>query len=1187
VFFLDDKVILSPSDLRAASACEFALLRTFDVKAKRMARPDEDDDLMLKRLGELGDSHEAAEHLRLTRLHPDGVRRMPQPHHSRAGFETAMEQTRAALQSDAVVIEQACFFDGDVVGYADFLERTDEGWRVADTKLARSANVAALLQIGEYAVQLLTLGVPVAPMARLVLGSGEVDDFPLSEILPVHRRRRARLQEIVALHEAEDGIVEWGDSRFTACGRCSTCEREVEATGDLFLVAGMRGSNRLALREAGITTIGALADSDGDVDGLSTARVDKLRAQARLQMRQLSAAEEDKDTVVHEVIDEAVIRRLPVPSQGDIFFDFEGDPLWVEGGTRKDWGLEYLFGMVEIDSGTPEFTAFWAHDRAEEKKALQDFVAHVLARLERWPDLHIYHYAAYEVTALKRLAARHAVHEDDIDQFLRMGLFVDLYATVRGGVRVSQRSYSIKKLEPLYMDVREAELQKGDASIVEYHRYQAARDEGRLEEADAILQGIADYNTEDCVSTWKLRDWLVSQVGLDQVGEATPVEGEREPNEKRQAQLDLEARVLELVGDIAISDREPEDQAVAMVASSVLYHAREDKPFWWGHYDRLQHPVSEWARDGAVAKIIGEPELLRDWDKLTPRSTFSRTYRVLVDSSEGAFPTSKNKLKAVYAAPVEFPLPNDQPSFAAHVLSGAGVQVTEVKDALSATGQQRQLLTIVENAPEKVQVTDYPVAFVPAPPPGTGSIDAALDELAEEVIAEHPSMAARAAIDVLLRRAPRMTGGGSLPVVGEGADRFIDAVTAALTGMTDSYVAVQGPPGTGKTYVGAHVLKRLVDLGWRIGVCTQSHAAIENFLDATVRAGIDPALVGKVADESSNPDREWTALTVKDGGLAGFLAARRAEGQGCVVGGTAWALTNTNQIERGELDLVVIDEAGQYSLAKTLAVSLAGARLLLLGDPAQLPQVSQGYHAEPINESALGWLADGADVLPADLGYFLETTWRMHPALTSIVSTLSYGGKLVSHTAHTSARSLDDVEPGLHVRLVDHVENTRWSVEEAAAVVDLAHDLLDRTWHDPEEKDADDDPVGPRPMTERDVIVLTPYGAQVGSIRAALAAAGLPGVRVGTIDKFQGQEAAVAIVSMAASSRSDVSRGLDFLLDRHRINVAISRGKHAAYLVRSVALTDFGPRTPKELIELGAFLAVCDAAVETTTQPRA
>lgn len=297
-----------------------------------------------------------------------------------------------------------------------------------------------------------------------------------------------------------------------------------------------------------------------------------------------------------------------------------------------------------------------------------------------------------------------------------------------------------------------------------------------------------------------------------------------------------------------------------------------------------------------------------------------------------------------------------------------------------------------------------------------------------------------------------------------------------------------------------------------------------------------------------------------------------------MIGGTAWDLTNTRRVGRGELDLVVIDEAGQFSLAKTLACAVAGARLLLLGDPQQLPQVSTGIHADPVDDSALGWLIGDEPVLPARLGYFLETTWRMHPALTAAVSVLAYAGQLESEVEVTTVRALEGVTPGVHLRLVDHHDNSTWSPEEGEEVLSIVRDLVGRTWRDGSTSGVGDEHGAGRPLEPSDLLVITPYNAQVGLLRRVLADAGLDDVPVGTVDKFQGQEAPVVIVSMAASSPSDVSRGMSFLLDRHRLNVAISRGQVAAYLVRSRVLTDFSPRTPEELIALGAFLGLCDDA---------
>jgi len=400
-----------------------------------------------------------------------------------------------------------------------------------------------------------------------------------------------------------------------------------------------------------------------------------------------------------------------------------------------------------------------------------------------------------------------------------------------------------------------------------------------------------------------------------------------------------------------------------------------------------------------------------------------------------------------------------------------------------------------------------------------------------------------------------------VPVVG---DDTVRAVVATLLELDRSYLAIQGPPGTGKTYVGSNVVARLVrEHGWRVGVVGQSHATSENFLDAVIAAGVPADRVVKQpksgADAEEIEAAAWTP--VKNGAaIAAFLQSCTDTGSGGVVGGTAWTFANEATIGRRSLDLLVVDEAGQFSLAPTIASAVAASRLLLLGDPQQLPQVSQGSHPEPVDQSALGWLADGEHVLPPEFGYFLAKTRRMEPALTAAVSGLSYDGQLASMV---SGRHLDGIEPGVHPMPVVHAGNTTSSSEEAARVVALVADVVGRSWTDDR---------GTRQLTDEDVIVVAPYNAQGAVIREALDAAGFRGTQVGTVDLFQGREAVVSITSLAASSAADIPRGLDFLLMPNRLNVALSRAKWAAYLVYSPALTTALPPSIPGLALLSRFI---------------
>lgn len=1132
------RVIYSASDLAAAARCEYALLRSFDARLGWGPQVSSDDEL-LARTATLGDEHERR-HLDTLRLDAD-VAVIGRPKYNVAGLTAAAEQTLRAIERRAPVIYQAAMFDGRFVGFADFLMLEDdmEGqrYRLRDTKLARSVKVEALLQLAAYAQTLADAGVPVAPEVDLVLGDGTAVSYPVDELLPVYRPRRAALQNLLDTHLAGGRPVAWEDEHVRACFRCAECDAEVRAHDDLLLVAGMRVSQRARLIDAGITTVHDLAAHDGPVPELSTRTVTALTAQARLQR-----TDRVDGRPPYELVDAQPLMVLPDADKGDLFFDFEGDPLWTTDG--RDWGLEYLWGVLDM---TDEFHPFWAHDRTAERQALEDFLAFVRKRRRRHPGMHVYHYAAYEKSTLLRLAGRYGVGEQQIDELLRDGVLVDLYPLVRKSIRVGSENYSIKSLEPLYMgnELRDGEVTTATASITEYARYCALRDAGDHDEAATVLKEIEEYNRYDCRSTRRLRDWLMARA----IESGVPPRGPVKASAAAPAQEvvvdppdQVERTLLKFAGD-GIEARTPEQTAVAMLAAAKGFHKREDKPFWWGHFDRVNNPVDEWADDSDVFIAEGH-EIVADWHKPPKARKPQRHLRLFGEIATGEL---SRDMYALYDPPSPAGLAEDPDR-----RGFASVTVTECDDPEAPTQ-----VVIVERQPKDGDVfSQVPFALTPGPPISTSMLSDAIADTAGMVAAGLPNLPADALTDVLLRRAPRTRSGGPLPRSGVA----VADITAALLDLDSSYLAVHGPPGTGKTYTSAQVIATLVaEHHWTVGVVAQSHAVVENLFGDVMRAGVDGARVGKKLHTVSTG---WTELDRDD--YAGFICQ-----DGCVVGGTAWDFANANKFGRDSLDLLVVEEAGQFSLANTVAVSRAARNLLFLGDPQQLPQVSQGTHPEPVDGSALGWLVDGHNTLPPERGFFLDRSFRMHPDVCRAVSRLSYDGRLHSHEGVTAARRLDGVAPGVRMLPVDHLGNATESPEEVDAIVAQIERLLGTPWSDED---------GTRPLAQRDVLIVTPYNAQVVLARRKLDAAGLTDVRAGTVDKFQGQQAPVVFVSMTASSIDDVPRGISFLLNRNRLNVAVSRAKYLAVVVRSEQLTEYLPGTPDRLVELGAFLSLasCD-----------
>ena len=693
-----------------------------------------------------------------------------------------------------------------------------------------------------------------------------------------------------------------------------------------------------------------------------------------------------------------------------------------------------------------------------------------------------------------------------------------------------------------------------------------------------------------------------------------PVESEDEWHLIQQ-QLDERLQALERAKEPTHFTEDERTLAFALAATN--YHRRERAPFWREHMRRLYEPVASWAgsRDCAVFESV---QVTSDWQKATVGSGQVRVLRAVALVGEGsALKVGRDKAlyvmyEAAHAPARAVDAMESQVNTFRHANPGAYVprtvarvgffgahllEAAPAEEPVSADGLARVVLVVEERIRVKDEPHEaLPVALAPAATVPTVALEQSLQDFARSVDASLPDVlpaseavgvegspgeaiepaaggVSAAALDILYRRPPRLVTGGSLPTEADfsGEDLpMVRAVHAAVCALDSSYVAVQGPPGSGKTFLGSHVIASLVAAGWRVGVVAQSHAVVENMLAAVVERGLFPAeRVAKLAGTSQRPDfpwAEWSRATVQQ------RCAGDANGEGFVFGGTAWNFSNASLFEQASLDLLVVDEAGQFSLANTLAVARSARNLLLLGDPQQLPQVSSAPHPYPVDISTLSWLSGDAPTVDERFGYFLPVSWRMHPQLCAPVSRLSYGGRLASAPA-AALRHLEGRDPGLQVVPVSHRRCTVRSEVEAAEVVRLAQEFVGARW------DAGDGVV--RALTGDDIVVVAAYNAQVDTIVQHLERAGLRdaqghGVRVGTVDKFQGQQAPVTVVSLAASNAGASGRGAEFLLSPNRLNVAISRGQWCSVLVCSSTIHRFVPATAQQLAVLGDFMVLCN-----------
>jgi predicted RecB family nuclease len=1242
-----ERIIYSASDITNLAGCEWRSVRKIDylLGLPGAENPPKENDVMLNLAGKAGHAFEERELNRLLKLHgEDHVARLDGKNNPKSIDDWVLrtKETEEALTLGRKVVYQAHLFDGEMAGIIDFLilDEASQTYRVVDTKLAQHVKITALLQLASYHEQLVAAGHKLSPQVSLRLGNGTETFHDVSDIAPTYRRQRQRLQNLIAERRRDPHASTWGDDRYDACGRCTTCDEQIKIHDDVIQVAGIMRTQRRRLRKAGILTLPALAAHDPTVkiDGIPRGTLAKLALQAGMQAK---SAGSNAKAPTWDYRNKDLLGRIPKASPGDIFFDFEGNPLddedTVTDEQHSNWGIDYLFGVQlpkfvadspDVDVLNDEnFLYYWADNKQQERQAFDDFMIWLLARMKTYPDMHVYHYAAYEKTHLLSLAQRHDIHVEAVDDIVRKNVLVDLYPIVKSALVIGSRSYSIKKLEPLYMSSEEREgVDNAADSVSQYAEYRTTleqlswvNDAGREAELRADLdkrkRDIIAYNRYDCRSTLVLRNWL-AQLAADEdveLGQIASPEEEFVPKPPPPVYFALRS----LIEDVPPEERSPLQQAIALAASAVVYHRNEEKMWWREHFERTSiYDVEDWpeVRDMAILdsddiSVVGEGVGAGAWFKPAGKRTVRRRIRAhLAKVVPGTDLKAPDKLlvayplEAIAAERVDVTKPKiPVPLNATHVVLSSIEDMEIIGNVIEfsevlAQGQQafgtlpvafvpskplnqesiRMSIelwalglynSIVEHGP-KIPLSTSDEADTWEPPSTWPPMHALAQSLSDNPllkIDDHP-LWQDAALDILLRRAPRTT------VLNSGDEDTTQAVIDALENMDDSYVAVQGPPGTGKTFTGGHVIKHFVDKGWKIGVVSQAHLTVENMLESVVDKGADPQVIVKRPKKGEEEKPQAWDVVAGHPSLVEWFYNQPA---GRVVGGTKW--TFSHEDFEGDFDLLVIDEAGQYSLADTIACARSTSRILMLGDPQQLSQVTVGTHVEPVDTSALGWIVGENDVIPRDLGFLMRETWRMNDPVREVVSDLAYRGTLTSHDT-TNQRELVGVQPGLHLEKVDHTGNSLESIEEADRIAVVVNDLIGKKWSGPKTPGG----VDGLPLSQSDIIVVSPYNAQVNLIQSTLNTMGLSGVRVGTVDRFQGREAAVSIVSLAASSQRDVPRGIEFLLERNRLNVAISRAQFAAILVYSPEIEQFVPTSEITLKLLSDFITVVDKGIVLT-----
>ncbi len=1105
----DGRLTLSASDLVNYLECEH--LSSLDLYDLESPLPRAEDNEQMKLIQNKGFEHEA-KYLSDLRNAGISVVDIKKPDQS---IEEAVKTTRQAMVEGIPIIFQGCLRSADFIGYVDFLRKVDQpsdlgnySYEVVDTKLARSPKAKFIIQLCLYSDLLSELQGKIPKHIHVVLGDRTEQSYLLADFLRYYRKVKSRFLEHV-----NSGHMETYPEPCPRCDLChwrDLCKEKWIKDDHLCLVANSTKTQIKKLNASGINTLAELATStNNSVPSMQTATLERLQRQAALQFAQRETGQDHYQLLETDSDGHRGFYRLPQPDPGDLFFDMEGDPL-------EEGGLEYLFGVYFHESGEPQFKPFWAHSRQDEKRAFEDFMTFVMDRLAHYPQMHIYHYAAYEKTALKRLMSLHGTCEAEVDHLLRTEKLVDLYKVVRESLLVSEPRYSIKNLETFYMGKREGEVTDAGASIVYYEHWKDTQD-------PKLLQQICDYNEDDCRSTYLLREWLL-KIRPDGLPWFDATGGDDTQHEKSERIHEIEARLNDyesrLLGDLPVNREEwnADDHMRELVFQLLDFHRRADKPVWWSMFARQEMTEEE---------LIDDPEAIG--------GLFS-------DPSYPPIPVKKSIIYTFRYPEQEFKLKIGDSCLRADTLTRAGT----IEDIDGGKG-----LVTIKLGNRNGKLPDR-LSVITTGPINTDILKDSVRCFANSVVVGDDRYAAIK--DFLKRQLPSIHGVSTgSPIVQDSKD-LINQVSDTVWRLNDSYLFIQGPPGTGKTYTGSHVIVDLLKKRAKVGISSNSHKAINNLLEAVEKIAKEKNVVFRGVKKSSGIDTFFNGSLIEDVTSKNEVKDVRAN----LIAGTAWLFADPSFDQ--SLDYLFIDEAGQVSLGNFVAMATCAKNIVLLGDQMQLQQPVQGVHPGYSGESTLNYLLQGQATVADDRGVFLSTTWRMHDDVCRFISDAVYDGRLKPEEKNQNqclildSKAHPDLRPtGIRSVDVDHDGCSQRSEQEADVVCKLYASLLKQRYRDRNGIE--------KQMSKKNILVVAPYNMQVNLIKEMLP----DGARVGTVDKFQGQEAETVIVSMATSSEEYLPRFMEFLYSKNRLNVALSRARCLALVVANPKLMSIKCNTIEQM----------------------
>ena len=1072
--------------------------------------------------------------------------------------EKSYENTLLTLNKAHDFVSQVFLNSKKLYGVADYLmkvsSKSDLGnfsYEPVEIKLATFEKPSYILQSIAYCELLNNVLGRIPENFHLHLGGGKFKTFKTKYFYDWYKNIEDKYERFLSKFSIDEPLDYLpGDH-----GKWNKFVQEkLKEKGDIIQVHAMRLDQRKKFNEAGIKTIFDLKNIDLNnhkVD-LNNGLIKRFKNQATLQLRTTS---EDNPAFEIRPINEQDkgLNLLPIKNDGDMFFDFEGypDPLTAEK-------IEYLIGITFKDKeGKYIYKSFWAHNMDDEKKAFSEFVKFIKERKINYPSGKLFHYGNYEKNALGNLAAKHQIHIETIDDWLRSEYLIDLFPITKNAMILGAGSYSIKYVERIYLkDLRKEEISTAGDSVIQYANWINLKDE-------KILDSIEAYNKQDCDSTQKLRDFLLD---LPEYKKLKSINQKVKPYNDNDLSVEeininaLDKEAKKFRENYQLTEFKNKEYLIKLISELIPFHPSEERVEFWEFFARLNDKTpEELTSDGEVIVNCKFQKIIEIKNSLGLVYSFNENQVIKIQSDLDF----KNDF---CLAPIQ--------TTASNLLIKEAIKTDDGKYFLKLKGSLDEenknfTLKISRANLEKYKINQYEEINIYKFPSVISQYMESDCSLQAQSWNNGSSSISKAFLNFLDRKSVK--GISELNEKLSNKENNSDEISNFLFNLKDETLAIQGPPGTGKTTFTAELISKLIEKGLRVAISSNGHKAINNILLKVENFCKLNSIKGNLYKRSSSSSIRDDELYFMNTSINASTTYRQDID---VLGATVFSLSKQDYFGQ-PFDYLIIDESGQVSSANLLYMSQCAKNILLVGDQQQLSQPKKASHPGDSGLSCLEYFMNGEDIVPTDKGFFLPKSWRMPPDLTNVVSRMFYEGRLEPEIANSFNKVFwSGKTSGLEFFPVKHKsQNSSFSIEEAEYIYHLLKKIIGSEYqfisNSTKSKNQDMN-LEKKVISPEDILVTTPYNAQKNLLQKELK--GL--ADVGTVDKFQGLEKPIAIYSLASTDSENAPRGLSFVLNANRLNVAISRAKCLSIVVGSPELANCMPKNVEEAKQLSRFCKI-------------